>query len=406
MLTTEKKTVADGAGVRFPLGFCLTALLAHGMLEIGGFPVIDWAVSLWRYLAFLITLVFFCRKPVIWKIDVVWALLGVWVLFTTVLRNGSLPLVIGPAIDIICLIMIFKLLQYDMEQFVQKATWILSAFCYLNVVLVILFPDGLWMNPESGKAGFLLGGNYNGMGPRCLVALATNMLCYRHGRVYAVNFWFLYVVSVFTVLFVGSMTSSVCLVILLGLWGGAKWLKWRRGLIWTFFAFYMLAQIAVVFVSTNLEQYPVLKDFVEDTLQKDFTFTRRTVIWEECQRIVPQSPWVGYGVQDNEWNNEHIDGPGPHNFVYRMLVDGGFPLLVLCVLCIILSLKPAYRSNDRRMCYLLLGINVLFFMMIWEFYPFFVIAYILLLCYYFSISSLECQSRQGGIENKSVIPVK
>lgn len=384
-----KLTVTKNHLTLFVLMF---VLLGHAIMVFDNFHVIDLLFSLARYLCFFLVLYYYAGKYRFrfHRFDVLWLVFFVYLLFTTFIGKGHLLNVIGPAIDIMLLMMVFYVCEDDLKILLNVTTVVMSFYIYFNFFLVLLYPDGLWEDPLSGNGYFLLSGNYNGMGARFVCALITNMICIREGagRFYKLNFFVLYAVSLFTAVFVGSMTTTVCLILLLLLWLAAR-TRWHVAVVIGFFVIYLLCQTVIVFTLSDLSTSDIVVGLVENVLHKDLTFTKRAFLWENSSFMIGQSPLVGYGFQDKSWNEIYLDGPGSHNFVYTMLLYGGFPLLLLFIAILVEALKVSRPYGDNIRSSLLLGINVIFFMMIFEYYTFFLIAYLLILLYFYPhLSSL------------------
>ena len=358
-------------------------LISHAVVVFDAFHLVDAIISALRYLVFLYILIAYCKHPRLNRYDVLWGLFVVYLLFTTVVKHGSIANVIGPAIDFSLLLMMYHVFRNDMRDMLRASTGALSFYIYLNLVLVILFPDGLWTDPISGRGYFLLGGNYNGIGARCVMALVTNLLIFADSRAAKVNFACLTVASLATVILVGSMTSTVCILGLLAIWAFVQ-LKRHRLIVLSFFLVYMLAQLIIVFTLSDLTNASHLVDFIEIVLHKDLTFTKRTDLWANSAELIAHSPWLGYGYQNKVWNEEHLNGPGSHNFVYTILLYGGYPLLCLFIGIVITALRKILPlGKERQVSRLILGVNMFFFMMIFEYYTFFIIAFLITLLYYY-----------------------
>lgn len=370
------------------------SLISHAVVVYDNFFILDLFFSGLRYLCFIaLTLVYMARHPHISRFDILWIAYAVFLFATTILGNGIITAVIGPAIDICYAMMAFYLYKDDLLPLLRAANVIFSFYIYLNLVLVLLYPDGLWTDPISGNGYYLLSGNYNGIGPRCIVALITNMLCINitKSKRLKINFVFLFIASVFTVIFVGSTTSTICLLLLPILWGLAQTRKHRQ-IVLAFFLFYVICQTLIVFLLTDFSSSDFIVKFIEDILNKDLTFTKRALLWENSSRLISESPWVGYGVHDKVWNDLHMDGPGSHNFIYTLLLYGGYPCLLLFCGILVYTIYHTHTVADNMRSSLLLSINTIFFMMIFEYYTFFLIAYAIILLYYYpSIRTLRTE---------------
>lgn len=119
-------------------------------------------------------------------------------------------------------IIIFMLLGscYWRNNFEDSLKLIARAFSiliYLNAILLILYPRGLWIDTEwvgRGDATRYLFGNYNQMGFVCLLGITVQAMYTLATQTEKRNLICLILVSIWSVLKVGSMTSAVGLIIL------------------------------------------------------------------------------------------------------------------------------------------------------------------------------------------------
>ena len=367
-------------------------LVSHAVIVLDAFFMVDLVVSALRYLVFFYLAFLFLRKALN-RFDLLWMLFFVFLLLTTLVGHGELPNVVGPGIDIMAMIMMFQIYNKNTRGVLKAFTIALSFFIYLNLALLFIFPDGLWTDPVSGNGYFLLSGNYNGMGARFICALTTNLLLLKDGIRAKINFICLLVASLVSVLNVQSMTSTVCILMLVTLWLIAG-TKMHKKVVIAFFIFYLIIQFFVVFLLSDLSSLTAVVDFIENVLHKDTTFTKRTFLWESSARLISESPWLGYGYHDKIWNEQMLGGPGAHNFIYTILLYGGYPLLLMFIGILVAALRRCSSLFDRNdLSRLLLGVCTLFFMMIFEYYIFFLIAYMLTLIYYYPALSAKRQPK-------------
>ena len=100
----------------------------------------------------------------------------------------------------------------DAQHSLKILASVLSCLVYLNVVLLILYTDGLWTDTSwvgTGDSTRYLFGNYNAIGVVCLCALIIqSAYTFLSHKGYG-NLFGLVICSLFTVIFVGSTTSTV-----------------------------------------------------------------------------------------------------------------------------------------------------------------------------------------------------
>ena len=287
-------------------------------------------------------------------------------------------------------IIIFLLLgvcywRHDIENSFKYIAIALSILIYINAILLFIFPDGLWVDYEwagTGDPRRFLFGNYNQMGFVCLLGItAQGMYTFatKRGRF---NLFILIVVSLWTVLFVGSMTSTVGLGFL-GIYILLHNLIKRPKIYITLFAIvYIAFFVTIVWLGNSIEEIGAMTRFVENVLSKDTTFTSRTDIWSNAVYKIQQSPWIGFGVQDVEWNMMYLDGSGPHNLWLMLLLQGGIILCGSFIYNVLFIIRNTFKDQTPSSILGAVSICVFFIMSLFEAYNLMQTFLLLQLIYY------------------------
>lgn len=249
------------------------------------------------------------------------------------------------------------------------------------------YQGAIWTGLETGDR-FLLAGNYNGFGPVFLLALTIEVLYMLYVKKYDWNFLLLIVAIFYSLFFVGSKTSLVGLSLLLFFVFISK-SSFKRLFLLAFAGFYVIFQVLAVFFLTDFSGNRYIRYFIEDVLEKDLSFTYRTDVWSEVAQFISRRPVFGYGYRDVEWYNECFGVLTAHNFIYKILLDGG--LVLLCLLGTALWVSVRYSKDfkhERIVCFLQFAICTLFFMMIMEAYSIFYV-FVLFMFLFYSKSLLQ-----------------
>jgi len=226
-----------------------------------------------------------------------------------------------------------------------------SVCAYLNFLHMLAHPE-LWIVEDlKTNQGYLLGGNYNGMGCRLLCAVGTSVTCLKYSKWWLINAIPVTLVSIATLVIVSSMTSL------------------------------FLFQFFVCFQGKGIEQNPLAVYIVEDVFGKDITFTYRTYLWDSAATIFVNSPFYGYGNVDRDWYYSHMSAiaMGTHNYIWGVLVTGGILLLSIFSYISFLSYSKLFSTTERYALQLYAAATVLFLMMLMENYPHMFIFTLLLL---------------------------
>ncbi len=338
--------------------------------------------NLFGLLSFVILLYFYVRQRKMTVFDFVAFTYVLFLLLTTLLSGTDVGGAIHRAIEVMTLIMIFNYFSDRFSLVIKTMALTFSMCIYMNSIIMLLLPD--WMTEAYNQFdSYLIGGNYNQMGGRILPGLVLNILCLRYGRRWWINMILYFVMSMWSLGIVGSMTSLASLIIF-AILCMLKSPALRSVALGGYFAVYVLFQVFVVFSGGGLKDNPLAVYLIKDVMGKDMTFTNRTVLWDAAGRIFSESPLIGYGWVPGEWYVAHMTNVaiGPHNFIYSVLVNGGLVLFSILIFLVFVSL----RNNNFKTSYyswiLVSGILTYAFMMLMEVYPFFFLFLLLTVTYY------------------------
>jgi O-antigen ligase len=182
------------------------------------------------------------------------------------------------------------------------------------------------------------------------------------------NLFFLIIVSLWSVIKVGSMTSAVGLSILAMYICFNKYIK--RPLLWLiiFLILYIAFFITFIWLGNSIQEIHLVTSFIEGSLSKDSSFSGRTSIWCNAVYEIQQSPWIGHGVQNVEWNDQHLEGSGAHNMLLTLLLQGGLLITSIFLTIVLFSATKAYKAYHKASILSIVSLCVLFLMSLFEAY--------------------------------------
>ncbi len=378
--------------------FCVCAiLLVRTCVSLFLFPatqMLSYAVLGLSILSFLVLGVLYLTEK---KISVLGALniLYFAILFVSTLFNGMNVLsVVYMSIEVLLPLCLFALYKDSISVIIKSCGFIYSVIIYANLAIMILFPGWMFEAIRVGDA-FLLGGNYNQMGARMICAIVTSVVCVKYGKWWIVNTVVLVLVSIFTLLIVGSMTS-IANILVYSLFCLIPSLKLRKMAIVALFGVFLFFQIFIVFYGEGLHHNELAVYIIEDVLGKDITFTGRTYLWDRSLTLIGESPIIGYGYVDKEWFTTylHAKAIGPHDFILAQLLEGGVFLLGVYLVTCVVAIKRLLKYFDSSASYILMGVCVLMFIMVMEFYHVFFIMYLLSLAYYYKEIKMSYNNKE------------
>lgn len=282
-------------------------------------------------------------------------------------------------------LMLFRYYRHRIKMLLCCYAIALTFCVYLNFVHLITHPM-LWLiEDDKTNTGYLLGGNYNQMGCRMLIAMMVNCLCTRFSRLWLFNFVLLCIISIASLAMVGSMTSLSMFVVFV-MFCLVPSSRLRKTSIYGLFTIFLLFQVFVVFNGRGLENNELAVYLIEDVLKKDMTFTYRTYMWDSALNMIEQSPLWGWGLPSPEWFNSHMSSfaIGPHNYILSILINGGIILLGLYIAICVMTWKAIRPFMENHLCQItVFAVVTLWTMALMEMYPHTIVFFALLLLYYY-----------------------
>ena len=246
---------------------------------------------------------------------------------------------------------------------------------------MLKYRDGLWWDDSSGMGFYILGGNYNQMGRTLLPAIGIHGYYTLRYDKWRTSLYILMALCIATLVLVGSMTSLVCVLILV-IFFFIPNEKTRRLAIISFLIFYLIFQGFVVFLQQDLHSYKYFTYFVEEVLHKDLTFTHRTTVWADGFDLIRKSPLIGYGYRSPEWYGSKLNVATAHNIIIDEFIKGGILLFLVDIYLVFTAIAIYLKNRARETQFLAFSCLTFMFMMIMEVYMFAYVAMMLLLLGY------------------------
>lgn len=348
--------------------FVTLCVVGQSVLYLYDYPIMHGTLSTLRLLCFLYVALR-CRSIILPDKFGFMLLTYVGCLFYSTLRGaGNLFTVATIFINTYTLALMIKDSIQSSEDGYKDMMLILakvfSFYIYVNFIAIVAEGGGGILIKDK----YLLGGNYNQMGLTCLSAIYTNAIYYKQWGERKTSLICTCIAACGSPLIVGSMTSTVGLLILCAFLFVPKRLQ-RIGII-TFFVVYVVFQAFTVFSMGDISQNKHVVYFVEQVLHKDMSFTHRASVWVFSLLLILRSPVWGYGTQDMAWYIDKLGGvTTAHNIFLQVMLDGGFVLLVVFLIIIFTTLFRLIRCKGEQNKLLIFGIINAFFMMMMETYP-------------------------------------
>lgn len=336
---------------------------------------IDLQMASYAILAFMLMgalFLFFkisCNKTIA-KPDFIYLFFIVLIALSTFIHGTDAKNWIYTSISILLLRLAFYFYNNQTKYLILGLAFGFNIALFAQFYQLITQPQ-LWLIPESKEVTvYILGGNYNQMGMRILVALAINFLCLKISK----TFYFLLIPSILIgisiPIMVGSMTAVTCIILFLLLCCIPSTYLRRTSIKFLLF-FVALFQILVCFSGNGIEHSEFAVWFVEDVLGKDITFTYRTHMWDSALRIIAESPLLGYGFPDQDWYLAHMSSfaIGPHNIFLATLIYGGVITFGIYLFFLVRSIVSVASVHNYYGDCLMATIAISCMMMLMEVFP-------------------------------------
>ncbi len=213
----------------------------------------------------------------------------------TVINKGNVSQMISNAITLFAMAVLFgSAAENGSYKFVKVASTVFEILILINLITILLFPNGLYKLTAVNHHYFL--GSRNVMMRTifpgvCFSILRSviekNKLSFRTLAVMAMAGVSLILVWSATAL---AAYALFCLCLLLfRAKGTPKWFTVKTCYLFAIFIFLLI----IVFRFQSLFSYVIV-----DVLKKDLTFTGRTILWNSAMAHIAKSPIVGYGLED------------------------------------------------------------------------------------------------------------
>lgn len=324
----------------------LTFFKPGSLAFIPGLSFLDTVMDILRVISFAI--IFFCylssnslSKPVLGVMAYEFILL-----FSTVINNGNywkLAVSCGTVIGFCMLI----------EMGIRKnAAVLISAFfnsgfflCSLNLILLLIFPNGVAQSPKTFERYNLLGGD-NILPPILIPFMAVAVL---YSEIYGKE----------ERMKAGMLILSICATILIT-WSGTGVVGWFAFMVYLLFiyrrkisSFFNAVFLGVMYAAAffavvvfRMQEY--FSFIIEDILHKNVSLTGRTQIWDYTFLLIKRSPFLGYGVYDNLIYLRNQYYVHAHNGILEILLEGGFAALAVYILLFIMTCRELYKYRDHH----------------------------------------------------------
>lgn len=276
-----------------------------------------------------------------------------FILLSTIInknRSQYLATIINLVFSIGFCMLIDLEIKKDFFKTVEAIKNALGLLTFLNVITVILFPNGLYLiNAKYSGAinsAFFLGHRNNSIEvyiPFLGLSILSSHITKKRIDIFT---YVALAACMFTVIHTWSVNSILCLAFILIY---VLFLYKRRHFAlfssWTFvIASLFFTVILAVFQGQRYFEFLIVSVF-----RKRLDITSRALIWEKSMYYIKQSLLYGYGVESTEKKHLKIIAVNScHNYWVDVAYYGGIILLIAFFALIVITLRRMYQKNDLK----------------------------------------------------------
>ena len=282
-------------------------------------------------------------KKDIWVFLIFW---GIYFVSSCLNSQRSIPRVLYNAIVLLSLVLfIYISVKKDLYKLLRVLSYIYAAFIYLNFLLDIVFPHGLYRT--SGYHAAHLLGDDNAVIYVALPGLVV-MICYsimKYGRI-TWHIWLAALITEISLLRVWSVSAMAMLTMFLVMLiyviniGNIDYRLLLGGV--------LFAMAVCLFGLSNSH----VQAFIVNVLHKDATLSGRTILWAGALKMIGQKPLLGYGgyYEYGRFNTSKLYTYSCHTPYLQLMIDGGILLFAVFVLITFRAFRQ--MKNKKRNVYI------------------------------------------------------
>lgn len=292
-------------------------------------------------------------------------------LVVTAANGGEYTRIISQGFRCICMCLLgFQVLTNRTKGMLKGALLYFEVLTYITLILIILFPKGLYNLDLKRIYCFL--GHQNTVFRTLLPGLILSIInSFDQKGKLTIRSWSMLCAVFANTIMLNASTALAALgltIICLLLFGSQK----RK---FTFFTFknIFLGSICLCILVVFLENLTFYSNFVENILGKSMTFSGRTLAWDRALLAIYKNPVFGYGYKNDTlgyffW--QAFDGNRScHNFYLDIVYRTGVIGITIIVILILASSKLIDRMHANSFNKVLSILSISYFIS-WNFEPF------------------------------------
>lgn len=314
----------------------------------GGWTVLHQIFIILKLISFVVIAVFSIYqlgRPTI--IFVYMLIFQVWIMLMTIINGGySFSRLITSLTSIgVVLLFDYYVRIGNTKKFISVAETILMVIIVINLITVIAYPNGMYVNDRNWSLNWLLG--YKNLHIQyylpfiSICAINQNL---KKGKL-GVKLYAMLAVIIVSTYFSQSITSliSVSLIGLLTILFGSSELPEKINMT----SIYIVSTaLSILMIFMGFQNY--FGEFLQNVLGKDVSMSSRTLIWSKGMNYFLQHPFLGNGIVSISYaiGHRNYSVNQMHNMYFDILVVGGIVLLAIYTVIVILVNKKVSECRS------------------------------------------------------------
>ena len=262
-------------------------------------------------------------------------------------------------------------LKHNFHFFIKTFTLYQVVYVIINLLTVIIFPDGMYQSGAYTNCYFLGYDNTHINVQLPAIALVVITSIWKHGKI---NFkgWTVITIVAISALITFSATSIIGLGIFII--GTIIILPGKKKKHYKFIkvpspltTFILFGIISILLIGGS--SFGGVKDNLINLFGKDSTLSSRTLLWENSLYYIAKGVLWGYGYESGETVSAKLVnifgqsgwGVSPHNFYLAVLYSGGI-ILFITIVCIFIILNYKYFISNNTVEKMIVGLWIFSFM--------------------------------------------
>lgn len=322
-------------------------------------PLIESFFDGWRVFVLMIAAVIYFYQG---NISGVFLALSAFVLsriVSTVINGGDYWSLLVSNGSVLSYCIIIELgMKRNIKGLFQANILCLGILCVTNLMLIILFPQGLYTS-RFFTENWLLG--YDNSHIPYILPLVCYYAMYADARRLSLSRKLIYIALFSASVYITWSATSVIgctLFIVIVVMNEMD----IRPKVMNCYAY--LTAVAVSFVLIVIVRFfEFLQPLLVGVLKKDMTFTHRLGIWERALAMIVNKPLFGWGVLESVDSYARLHASHAHDYFLQLALEGGVIGLSCFIILIIIVCKHLYKARETEYGFLLSGLLFCFFVM-------------------------------------------